>query len=154
MASLTHFNRSYNTEWNDKNINWEVQAGQEFTAKRTALSMNLSGVTGEIHRIPESDGQDLKTDPPDMRHRYSFLTSGRQWGFQFTFSAQVLHILTSQKRHIHGQNLHLIYVTLLRRRTSQTLSTLGTSHLLHTVNSHSDVSVCITALLMYKVVQI
>ena len=89
MASLKHSNRSYSTEWNDKDMNWEVQDGQEFTAKRTALSVNLSGVIGEIHKIPESYGQDLKKDPPDTRHRYSFLTSVRQWGFQFRFSAQV-----------------------------------------------------------------
>jgi hypothetical protein len=128
-------------EWNDKDMNWEVQDSQEFTAKRTALSVNMSGVTGEIHKIPESDGQDLTTDPPDTRHRYSFLTIVRQWGFQFTFSAQVLHIRTSQQCHLHGQILRLISLTLLRRRTPQTLPTLGTPHLLQTVNSHSDVVV-------------
>jgi len=130
MASLTHSNRSHNTEWNDKNRNWKVQDSQEFIAKRTALSVNLSAVIGEIHKIPESEGQDLKTDPPDTRHRYSFVTSVGQWGFQFRFSEQVLHILTSQKCYVRGQILHLISVTLLRRRTSQTLPILGTPSLI------------------------
>ena len=140
-------------EWNDKDMNWKVQDGQEFTAKRTALSMDMPGVTGEIHTISESDGQDLKTDPPDTRHRYSFLTSVRQLGFQFTFSAKVLHILTSQKCYIHGQILHLISVKLLRTGTSQTLPTLGTPHLLQTANRHSDILVCTTALLLYLAVR-
>ena len=114
--------------------------------------MNLSAVIGGIHKRPESDGKDLKTVPPDTRYCYSFLTSVRQRGFQFTFSVQVVHILTSQKHYIHGQILHLISVTLLCRRTSQTLPTLGTPHLLQTLNSHSDFSVCTTALLLYVAV--